>query len=365
VNAASAESGVAAVVGFGRTLRAAGLHVESRRLQAFRRAAAAVPDDLYWAGRLTLVGRRDELPVYDRVFREHFGGAAPEHAPPLARQLRVGDARALPLGGEAHAGRESPAAGIASPIEVLRRKSFAECSPAELAELSRLIAQLRVSAPRRRSARRRRARDGSPDLRRTLRRALRSGGELQLLSRRARSTRRRRLVLLLDVSGSMSAHARALLTFAHAAVRSDRHFEAFAFGTRLTRLTRALDTARADDAFRNATAAAVDWDGGTRIGDALAQFLDRQGHPGLARGAIVVICSDGLDVGEPAVVAAQMARLERLAHSVVWLNPLAGNPAYEPLARGMAAALPHVDLFASGHDLASLEEVAAVIQRLR
>ena len=357
--------GVGAIVGLGRALRAAGVPVESRRLHAFHRAAASLPDDLYWAGRLTLVGRRDELPVYDRVFREYFGGAAPEPGPLLRQQLRLGAARALPLGGEARAGRESPDAAIASAAEVLRRKSFADCSPEELAELSRLIARLRLTAPRRRTARRRPARDGTPDLRRTLRRTLRSGGELQLLSRRARSRRRRRLVLLLDVSGSMSANARALVTVAHAAVRTDRRFEAFAFGTRLTRLTRALDTARADDAFRNATAAAVDWDGGTRIGEALQQFLDRYGHPGLARGAVVVICSDGLDVGEPALVAAQMARLGRLAHRVVWLNPLAASPAYEPLARGMAAAFPHVDLFASGHNLASLEEVAGVIERLR
>lgn len=358
-------TGVDAIVGLGRSLRAAGLRVESRRLQAFQRAAASLPDDLYWAGRLTLVGRRDELPVYDRVFREYFGGAAAEPDLPLRQQARLGGARELQLGGEDQGGREARDATSASAAEVLRRKSFAECSPAELAELSRLIAQLRLSAPRRRSARRRPARDGSPDLRRTLRSALRSGGELQLLARRARSRRRRRLVLLLDVSGSMAAQARVLLTLAHAAVRTDRHFEAFAFGTRLTRLTRALDTARADDAFRYASAAGVDWDGGTRIGAALAQFLDRYGHAGLARGAVVVICSDGLDVGDPAIVAAQMERLGRLAHRIVWLNPLSASPAYEPLARGMAAALPHIDLFASGHSLASLEEVSEVIERLR
>jgi len=354
-----------AIVGFGRELRAAGVPVESRRLQAFRRAAEAVPGDLYWAGRTTLVGRRDELPVYDRVFREYFGGAGPGVGLPLRHDVRRGATTVVPLDGGTTAGPESSRVALASATEVLRHKSFGDCTPAELAELSRLIARLRLLAPRRRTSRRRPAADGALDLRRTLRRALRSGGELQLLSRRARSLRRRRLILLLDVSGSMTAYGRALVALAHAAVRSDRRFEAFAFGTRLTRLTRALDTARPDDAYRRAADATVDWDGGTRIGDSLAEFLDRYGHPGLARGAIVVICSDGLDVGDPAVVRSQMARLGRLAHQVVWLNPLAASPAYEPLARGMAAALPHVDVFASGHSLASLEQVAAVVERLR
>jgi uncharacterized protein with von Willebrand factor type A (vWA) domain len=356
---------VDAVVGFGRALRAAGVEVESRRLQAFRRAAEAVPDDLYWAGRTTLVGRRDELPVYDRVFREYFGGAKPSVGLPFRHELRRATAAVLPFDGRATEGSGSAEAALASAAEVLRHKSFDDCTPAELAELSQLIARLRLLAPRRRTSRRRPARDGAPDLRGTLRRALRAGGELQLLSRRARTLRRRRLVLLLDVSGSMTAFGRALVALAHAAVRSDRHFEAFAFGTRLTRLTRALDTPQPDIAYRRAADAAVDWDGGTRIGDSLAEFLDRYGHPGLARGAVVVICSDGLDVGDPTVVAAQMARLGRLAHQVVWLNPLAASETYEPLARGMAAALPHVDLFASGHSLASLEEIAVVIERLR
>lgn len=356
---------VDAIVGLGRALRAAGVPVESRRLQAFRRAAEALPGELYWAGRTTLVGRRDELPVYDRVFREFFGAEQPRAGLALRHEVRRTGTALLPLDGETTAGRESARAALAGATELLREKRFSDCTTAELAEISRLIARLRLLAPTRRTARRRPGRDGIPDLRRTLRRALRSGGELQLLARRDRISRRRRLVLLLDVSGSMTAYVRVLVALAHATVRSDRRFEAFAFGTRLTRLTRVLDTARPDDAYRLAAAAVADWDGGTRIGDSLTQFLDRYGHPGLARGAVVVICSDGLDVGDPAVVAAQMARLGRLAHEVVWLNPLAAAAAYEPLARGMAAALPHVDVFASGHSLASLEEVAEVIERLR
>jgi hypothetical protein len=172
-------------------------------------------------------------------------------------------------------------------------------------------------------------------------------------------------VLLVDVSGSMSPYARALVDFAHATVRADRRFEAFAFGTRLTRLTRALDTDRLDDARWRAAEAAADWDGGTRIGASLKTFCDRYGRPGLARGAVVVICSDGLEVGDADALGRQMAVLHRLAHRVVWLNPLKENSGYEPLARGMAAALPWIDVFASGHSLESLEAIAPLVESLR
>ncbi|NUR76424.1 MAG: VWA domain-containing protein, partial [Thermoleophilia bacterium] len=207
------------------------------------------------------------------------------------------------------------------------------------------------------------ARSGGSDLRRTLRRALRTGGEPIELAWRDRRRRRRRLVLLLDVSGSMAAYSRALVVFAHAALRADRRFEAFSFGTRLTRLTRALATTSADEALRRAARETEDWDGGTRIGASLKEFLDHYGHPGMARGSVVVICSDGLEVGDPELLAAQMERLHRLAHRVIWLNPLKENPDYAPLARGMKAALPRVDVFASGHSLASLEEIAATLEQ--
>lgn len=161
----------------------------------------------------------------------------------------------------------------------------------------------------------------------------------------------------------MDAYSRALVMFAHAALRADRRWEAFCFGTRLTRVTRALEGADPDEALRRAAADVVDWDGGTRIGESVKRFLDEHGHAGLARGAVVVLCSDGLEVGDPELLAEQMARLSRLAYRVVWLNPLQEDPAYEPLARGMKAALPHVDVFASGHSLASLEEVGAALSR--
>ena len=340
---------VAPLAGFGRALRAEGLRVGTGRIAEFCRAAALVDlDDLYWAGRATLISRPEDICVYDRVFRNFFGPPEARPSPPAPRRIRI---------------EVEDDVGLASTAELLRRKSFARCTPAELAQLAGLMAQIGLAVPRRRSRRREPARAGVPDLRRTLRRSFRTGGEPLDRAYRARRTRRRRLVLLLDVSGSMADHSRALLVFAHAALRADRRWEAFCFGTRLTRVTRALATSDLDDALRRAADEVVDWDGGTRIGESLADFLDRFGHGGLARGSVVLICSDGLDVGDPAVLAEQMARLSRLAHRVVWLNPLKEDPAYEPLARGMKAALPYVDLFASGHDLASLEEVAATLER--
>lgn len=356
-----------ALVGFGRALRTAGLPVDTRRLIAFREAAELLPEgELYWAGRATLVARRDEIPVFDRVFRAYFSGGRESARLTVRLRPRL---RAVPLGAHAQAtGAADPAVpgvALASATEVLRRKSFAACSADELAEIARLQRRLRLATPPRRSRRRAPSRTGEPDLRRTLRAALRTGGELLSPARRQRRLRRRRLVLLVDVSGSMSPYARPLVDFAHATVRADRRFEAFAFGTRLTRLTRALDTDRLDDARWRAAEAAADWDGGTRIGASLKTFCDRYGRPGLARGAVVVICSDGLEVGDPEALGAQMEVLHRLAHRVVWLNPLKENRDYEPLARGMAAALPWIDVFASGHSLESLEAIAPLVESLR
>lgn len=361
------EAALARVTRFGRALREAGLAVGTGSLLAFTRAAAAVPGrDLYWAGRATLVSRQEEIAVYDRVFGTFFG---PEQEPRVPRYsaIRPPTLRALPdsgAGEERRVAGEEPETSLASAHETLREKSFARCTPEELARLARLMARITLRTPTRRTRRRRPAHSGSPDLRRTLRRALRTGGDPVDRAWRRRKLRRRRVLLLVDVSGSMSAYSRALLIFAHAALRADPGFEAFCFGTRLTRLTPAFASADPDEALRRAAEAAPDFDGGTRIGAALHQFLERYGHPGLARGAVVVILSDGLDVGDPEYLGTQMARLARLAHRVVWLNPLKENPEYAPLARGMKAALPSVDVFASGHDVVSLEGVAEAIARL-
>jgi len=337
---------VARLVEFARALRAEGLPVGTGRVDSFCRAVA-LAGDVYWAGRATLVSRHRDIAVYDRVFRACFGdtpGAAP--APPRRITVQAGTTTAL-----------------ASPVELLRRKSFARCSPDELAQLAALMGQLRLDAPLRRTRRRTPARRGAPDLRRTLRRSFRTGGEPVERAWRERRRVRRRLVFVLDVSGSMADYSRGLLLFAHAALRADRRWEAFCFGTRLTRLTRSLATARVDEALERASAEVVDWDAGTRIGESLARLLAR--HADVVRGSVVVICSDGLDVGDPELLRAQMVRVSRLAHAVVWLNPLHEYAGYEPLARGMAAALPAIDLFAAGHDLASVQAVAAQLEGLR
>lgn len=351
---------VAVLTRFARALRDEGLTVGTGRLLDFCRAAALLdPADLYWAGRATLVARRDDIALYDRVFGAFFGGQRTplrRRVPSPAFRLRASGLEEASRG-DAREGR-APELALASKAELLRRKSFAACSPAELAELGRLMQRVRLIAPTRLSRRWRPAREGAPHLRRTIRRSFRTGGEPIELAWRKRRRRRRRVVLILDISGSMAAYSRALVMFAHAALRADRRFEAFCFGTRLARVTRALATADPDEALRRAADEVLDWDGGTRIGESLERFLGEHGHGGLARGAVVVICSDGLEVGDPDLLAAQMARLHRLAYRVVWLNPLKESPAYEPLARGMRAALPHVDVFAAGHSLASLEAAA-------
>ena len=340
-----------ALVRFGRALRDEGLPVGTDRIETFCAAAAALaPDDLYWAGRLTLVARPHELDDYDRVFRAFFGGS-PAAADRASVRVQVDVALEEDV-------------GLASRTELLREKDFAELTPAELAELAVLMERIRLGVPRRRSRRRAPARGGDADLRRTLRRSLRTGGEPVERLFRERRTRPRRLVLVLDVSGSMADYSRALVLFAHATLSGDRRWEAFCFGTRLTRVTRALATRDPDEAMRRTAAEVADWEGGTRIGESLQRFLDDYGHRGLARGAVVVICSDRLDVGDPELLREQAARLHRLAHAVVWLNPLKADPRYEPLARGMAAALPHVDVFVSGHNLASLEALGEQLAAL-
>jgi uncharacterized protein with von Willebrand factor type A (vWA) domain len=337
---------------FGRTLRAEGVAVGTGRITTFCRAAALLaPDDLYWAGRSTLVPGGRDIPVYDRVFREFFGPTPETQGRPRPR-LRI------------KGGVEEEARALASSVELLREKSFARCSPEDLAELARLMARVPLAVPRRRSRRLTPARSGAPDLRRTLRRSFRTGGEPLERAWRTRREKKRRLVLLLDISGSMADYSRALVMFAHAALRADRRFEAFCFGTRLTRVTRALAGSDPNEGLERAAAEVVDWEGGTRIGESLKRFLDDFGHGGVARGAVVVICSDGLDVGDPELLAAQMARLKRLAHRVVWINPLKEDPAYEPLARGMKAALPHIDVFASGHNLASLDALGELLAQM-
>lgn len=350
-------SEVERLVGFARELRAAGVRPGTGAVEDFCRATALVGvGDVYWAGRATLVSRRDDIPVYDRVFAGFFGGAAlPKPKRPRLRLVTAGSAGEE--GGETGEA-EAPQVARASRIELLRHKSFDRCTPEELEELASLAAGLARSLPRRRSRRTASARDGALDLRATLRRSLRTGGEPFERRYRARREDSRRLVLLLDVSGSMAGTSRGLLVLAHALVRVHPRAEVVCFGTRVTTVTRALATARADEALACVAGQVADWEGGTRIGESLQEYLARSGRRGAARGAIVVLCSDGLEIGDPELLRTQMERLSRLAHRVVWLNPLARDAGYEPLARGMQAALPYVDVFAAGDTLAGVEAVA-------
>ena len=342
---------------------------------------------LYWTARAVMVSDHAQVPAFDAVFAAVFGArpleaAAPEVArtagppadprPPAARPIPPAEAaRPTGAGGQAPAhapAGDEPAAeaeiplALASDEERLARTSFAELEPHELAQLYRLMTRLRLATPTRRTRRRERARHGRrTDLRRTLRASLRTGGEPVRLARRRRRIAHRRLVMLCDISGSMEPYARAYLQFLTCAAGSGPDAEVFSFATRLTRLTRALASRNPERAIQRAAAAAPDWSSGTRIGDALKEFNDRHGRRGMARGAVVVILSDGWERGDPGLVGREMARLSRLAHRIVWVNPRAAASGFSVRAGGMVAALPHCDALVSGHSYDALGEVVAAI----
>ena len=367
VAAAEPENVCALAARFGTALRDAGLEVPVGAMITFMAALGCVGVDtrakVYWSGRATLVHRPEDFDTYDVVFTRFWEGIDPLGLlppPPVAEvTLAFDDLEGDGSEGDGEEDSETIAVRY-SPYELLREKDFADCTADELAELAGLMSQLRLSGAMRRSRRLQPVRmpRGRPDLRRTVRRALQAGGEPITRSFRRPGEQPRRLVLLLDVSGSMESYARALLRFVHAAVVARRRVEAFTLGTRLTRLTRELSTRDPDAAFDRAAGAVQDWSGGTRLGESIGVFCDQWGVRGMARGAVVVILSDGWDRGEPAAMAESMARLSRVAHKVVWVNPLKATPGYAPLAQGMAAALPFVDEFVEGHSLASLEELA-------
>jgi uncharacterized protein with von Willebrand factor type A (vWA) domain len=250
---------------------------------------------------------------------------------------------------------------MASDEERLATKSFDALEPTELAQLYRLMSRLELATPIRRTRRYEHGRGRQVDMRRTLRASLRTGGEPMRISRRRRRSERRRLVMLCDISGSMEPYARAYLQFLASAAGSGPRAEAFVFATRLTRLTRALRSRHPERAIERAAAAAPDWSSGTRIGDALKAFVDRHGRRGMARGAVVVILSDGWERGDPSVVSREMERLSRLAHRIVWVNPRVSASSFSVQAGGMVAALPYCDAFVSGHSFAALREVTEAI----
>ncbi|MDJ0767740.1 MAG: VWA domain-containing protein [Ilumatobacter sp.] len=373
MSAATRDAGEIAVA-FSRVLRGAGIAVPTSSTIAFGEALTATGlgdrDVTYWAGRATLVRKPEDHEVYDRAFRvfwDHDAGATGETVEDevIHLTLAVDDDSADEDDQPAEAEpSDDPVIELRfSATEVLRRKDFADYTAEELAEAQQLMGRLRLIGSPRRSLRLTAAdfRTDRPDLRRTVREAMRAGGEPVRRHFRRPSTRNRRLVLLLDVSGSMEPYARALIRFVHAAVAGRQKVEAFALGTRLTRLTRELSSRDPDEALRRAGDRMADYGGGTRLGDGLGIFNDEWGQRGMARGAIVVILSDGWDRGDPEVLGEQMQRLHRVAHKVVWVNPLKVTPGYAPLARGMAAALPHVDAFVEGHSIEAIDELAHVI----
>jgi uncharacterized protein with von Willebrand factor type A (vWA) domain len=350
-------------------LREGGLEVGPGRiadaLRGLDHVDLASRDNVYWTLRATFVTRHDEIAVFDRAFDAWFLRAPLEpfelpSAPKQPKSVRT-----------AHMGDDGDAAGEQthetrgySAEELLRSKDFAAMTPSELARVRGMIAEISARRPTRRSRRLRRHHRGRKlDLRQTIRESLGSGGDPFRRVLRTRTRVQRKLIVICDVSGSMEAYARALLLFVHAARASGKGVEAFVFGTRLTRVTAELDSRDADKALADASRRVVDWSGGTRIGASLKAYNDGWGRRALTRGAVVVLASDGWEREEAgaSLLEQQMARLAREAFAVIWVNPLKGDPRYEPLAAGMRAALPYVDRFLPGHNVASLEELGEVL----
>ena len=361
-------------VAFTQVLRGLGLSVPTSCTHTF--AAALCETGLndrnttYWVGRSTLVRRMEDIALYDRAFAVFFEGRRSDGVEEPVEELTISiavdtddDTDDGDEGDDADGNDDEVIELRFSATEILRHKDFADYSPDELAHAHELMTHLRLIGAPRASLRQgpTARRTSMPDIRRTVRSAIRAGGEPIERHHLAPTPRLRRLVLLLDVSGSMEPYARGLLRFVHAAVAGRQKVEAFALGTRLTRITRELTSRDPDTALRAAGERVTDWSGGTRLGSGLRQFNDEWGVRGLARNSIVVILSDGWDRGEPEQLSAEMERLQRVTHRLIWVNPLKVSPGYAPLARGMAAALPYVDRFVEGHSVAAMEELTRVI----
>jgi uncharacterized protein with von Willebrand factor type A (vWA) domain len=362
---------VIAMTGFARALREAGVAADRTRLTTSLAALAQVDavdvEQVYWAVRLALCSEPDDLPRFDALFDAWFRARGPTLPGPVQPQPTLQTAQLRPLAGDGttdQAGDDDPLATAATDAEILRQHDITELSTDERDEVNRMIALLAPRVGTRRTARRRRGGSERIDVRRTVRTMLHDGGEPGLLVYDRRREKPRRLVLLLDVSGSMSPYADVLLRFAHAAVRvSPASTEVFTVSTRLTRVTRQLRLRDADLALRAAGRAIPDWSGGTRLGESLRAFLDRWGQRGTARRAVVVLASDGWERGDAGLLGEQMARLARLSHTVVWVNPHRGKAGFAPATGGMLAALPHIDELIAGHSFNALRNVAEVIAR--
>lgn len=365
------------LVEFGQALRAAGIPVGSDDILTFCAGVGEldVTDlmDVYWTGRAALVRRRDYVPIYNIIFRQFFLEIDPETSDERKRTMRAsstaGATLEIPNTEEGLPGDVSPdqvkLGYLASTSEVYRHKAFADCSDDELRQVRRLISRMKVTPPMRRTHRTTRSRRSTKlDMRRMVRETMRRLGEPRELAFQERKHKLRPLVLILDVSGSMADYSRNLLQFAYCARRANAKVDVFCFGTRLTRITRDLDRRNPDDAMRLAGEAVLDWDGGTRIGDSLKQFTREARRARLGRGAVVVVCSDGLDRGDPATLAESMQSLSRIAHKVIWVNPHKGDAEFVPTSVGMIVADPFIDEVHSGHNLASLEQLASRLSKV-
>lgn len=364
---------------FGRVLHGLGLDVNLGRMMDLTAALGHIElgrrTDFYHAVRSLLVHRREDLPLFDEAFNLFW--RPPREGrdlgiPVMSMRRRRPRSVPPPLGApdapppdDAQNPPDPKAEPILevtrtySAVEALRRKDFALLTPDEYAAIKEMMAELTWSLGQRRTRRQQPGSGPRLDLRRTLRRSLKHGGNVLHWSLREPKLKPRPVVLLADISGSMERYTRLLLHFLYGLTRGlGQPVETFVFGTRLTRITRQLNVKDVDRALREVSRAVHDWSGGTRIGDALKTFNYHWCRRVLGRGAVVVIISDGWDRGDPRVLSEEMARLGRSAHRLIWLNPLLGAPQYEPLTRGIQAALPHVDDFLPVHNLASLEDLA-------
>jgi uncharacterized protein with von Willebrand factor type A (vWA) domain len=352
-------------------MRRGGARLGVGELLAAHRALAAVDvtsrEDVFLALRAALCSCHDDLTLFDCAFAAVFGGPGPEDPSAGDEDEQPPAPRVLALSGDPGDGgpddEESPETAMWSGVEVLRQKDFATYSDAERAAARRLLSRVAAAGPVRISRRTRPTsrRGETLDLRATLRWSVSRGGELVEWRYQGRTLRPRRLVLVCDVSGSMEPYARMLLQYLHTCVTARARVEAFVFGTRLSRVTREFMERDSDQALRRVAARVQDWSGGTRIGAALAE-LNRDHGRRIGRGSVIVVLSDGWDCGDPDELATEMARLRRCAHRVIWLNPLAARPGYEPVTRGMRAALPNVDHLLPGNSIASLESLAELME---
>ena len=364
-------------VAFARILRGAGVDVPLDSVivfvSALNQTGLENRDDVYWAAYSTLIRRHEDTQIFDRAFAVFWDQLIAVDTTSYEQQT---ESVTLLIDSEEEENNddsntetlkedENTIALRFSSIETLREKDFAAYTDTELREAEKFMSSLKLAGPPKRSLRLQKTnRKGTRhDIRRTMRAVLQNDGEPIERYWREPSTKLRRLVVLLDISGSMEPYARALLRFMHAAVVGRQRVEAFTLGTRLTRITRELTSRDPDRALAQTSAQVADWSGGTRLGECLQNFNDNWGVGSLARGSIFVILSDGWDRGEPKVLAEQMLRLQRVAYRVIWVNPLKVSPGYAPLARGMAAAMPYIDEFVEGHSLEALRELTEVISK--